>query len=48
VLDWVASAEFDALLVDTVKATYPATEHDRFLAHFRGLLSAWLTDNSRS
>jgi hypothetical protein len=46
VLDWVASAEFDALLVDTVRATYPATEHDRFLAHFRGLLGAWVQDNS--
>jgi hypothetical protein len=47
VLDWVASAEFDAVLVDTVRATYPEYEHDRFLAHFRGLLGAWVTDNSR-
>jgi hypothetical protein len=46
VLDWVASAEFDAVLVDTVRATYPAAEHDRFLAHFRGLLGAWVRDNS--
>jgi hypothetical protein len=46
VLDWVASAEFDAVLVDTVRATYPAPEHDRFLAHFRGLLGAWVRDNS--
>jgi hypothetical protein len=44
VLDWVASADFDALLADTVRATYPAAEHDRFLAHFRGLLGAWVTD----
>jgi hypothetical protein len=27
-----------------VRATYPAAEHDRFLAHFRGLLGAWVTD----
>jgi hypothetical protein len=46
VLDWVASAEFDELLVDTVRATYPAAEQDRFLAHFRGLLGAWVADNS--
>jgi hypothetical protein len=46
VRDWVASAEFDALLVDTVRATYPKAEQDRFLAHFRGLLGAWMADNS--
>lgn len=38
-LDWVASPEFDALLIDTVRATYPANEHDRFVGHFRGLVS---------
>jgi hypothetical protein len=41
---WVSSPEFDALLVDTVRATYPAAEHDRFLAHFRGLTGAWVRD----
>ena len=46
VLDWVASPDFDALLVDTVRVTYPAHEHERFLAHFRGLIGAWVTDNS--
>jgi hypothetical protein len=46
VRDWVASPEFDALLVDTVRATYPEHEQDRFTAHFRGLLSLWLRDNS--
>jgi hypothetical protein len=38
VYDWISSADFDALLVDTVRSTYPAHEHDRFLAHFRGLI----------
>ena len=28
-LDWVASAEFDALLIETVKATYPEHEHEQ-------------------
>jgi len=44
VYDWVRSPDFDALLVDTVKSTYPADEHDRFVAHFRGLLGAWVHD----
>ncbi|GAA1884500.1 ATP-grasp domain-containing protein [Asanoa iriomotensis] len=44
VYDWVDSPDFDALLVDTVRATYPASEHERFLAHFRGLVGAWVAD----
>jgi hypothetical protein len=44
VYNWVRSADFDQLLVDTVQATYPAAEHDRFVAHFRGLLGAWVND----
>jgi len=46
VRDWVASPAFDELLVSTVRSTYPAAEHDRFLAHFRGLLGLWVKDNS--
>ena len=41
VLDWVRSGEFDRLLVDTVRATYPPHEHEQFLGHFRGLTKAW-------
>jgi len=44
VLDWVASAHFDELLVRTVRETYPEHEHERFLAHFRGLLGLWVAD----
>ncbi len=44
VYDWVAGPEFDKLLVDTVRATYPAEEQDRFIAHFRGLLGMWVGD----
>lgn len=44
VFDWITSAEFDALLLETVRATYPPHEHEQFLAHFRGLLGAWVTD----
>jgi hypothetical protein len=48
VYDWVTGPDFDSLLVDTVHATYPPHEHDQFLAHFRGLLALWATDNARS
>jgi hypothetical protein len=41
VYDWVQSADFDELLLDTVRVTYPRHEHDRFIAHFRGLVGAW-------
>jgi hypothetical protein len=44
VLDWVAGPDFDRLLIDTVCATFPAHEHDQFVAHYRGLLAAWVRD----
>ncbi len=44
--DWVASTEFDDLLVETVRKTYPAAEHDRFIAHFRGLMRLWVDDQT--
>ena len=43
-VEWVDSADFDSLLVNTVRATYPAHEHEMFLAHFRGLLGLWVHD----
>jgi hypothetical protein len=45
VRDWVDSPSFDALLVDTVRTTYPKAEQDRFVAHFRGLIGLWLSEN---
>src|SRR4051794_3078684 len=45
---WVDSAEFDQLLVDTVVATYPAHEHERFVAHFRSLVGQWVWERSRA
>jgi hypothetical protein len=39
VLDWASGPDFDRLIVDTVTATYPEHEHERFIAHFRGLTS---------
>ncbi len=46
VWDWVTSADFDDLVVRTVVATYPEHEHDRFLAHFRGLMDLWRHDHA--
>ena len=43
-VDWVESADFDQLLVNTVNGTYPAHEREMFLAHFRGLLALWAHD----
>ena len=34
---WFTSAEFDDVLVRTVKTTFPAHEHEQFVAHYRGL-----------
>jgi len=47
-LDWISSPAFDALLVETVVETYPAHEHEKFLAHFRGLLGLWAHERGRS
>ena len=46
VLDWVAGADFDQLLVRTVQSVYPAHEHEEFIAHLRGLLDLWVRDES--
>jgi hypothetical protein len=47
-LDWISSPEFDALLIETVVATYPKHEQEKFLAHFRGLLGQWAHERGRS
>jgi hypothetical protein len=47
-LEWFASPEFDRLLVETVRATYPAHEHERFVAHLRGLVGMWVRDEGAS
>jgi hypothetical protein len=46
VLDWVSGPDFDDLLVHTVRAGYPAHEHDQFVAHLRGLVGLWVKDES--
>jgi hypothetical protein len=46
VYEWVNSPEFRTLLDETVRATYPAHEQERFLGHFGGLIDAWVHDQS--
>jgi hypothetical protein len=46
VLEWVAGPDFDRLLTETVEATYPPHEHERFREHFRGLIGLWVADES--
>jgi len=41
VREWVTGPDFDRLLVDTVRSTYPEHEHEKFFAHFRGLVGMW-------
>ena len=43
-LEWVEGPDFDRLLVDTVRSTFPPHEHDHFVAHYRGLLGSWAGD----
>jgi D-ala D-ala ligase C-terminus len=47
-LDYFAGPDFDRLLVDTVRATFPPHEHEHFVAHFRGLIGAWTKDEEAS
>jgi hypothetical protein len=47
VLDWVASAQFNHLLVNTVRSTYPPHEHERFIEHLRGLVGQWVREQER-
>jgi hypothetical protein len=44
VVEYVAGADFDRLLVDTVRDTFPPHEHEHFVAHYRGLLGSWVLD----
>ena len=41
--EWFGSDEFDDVLVETVRTTFPVHEHEQFVTHYRGLLAAWVT-----
>jgi hypothetical protein len=46
VSEWFSSREFDDLLVRTVQSTFPAHEHEHFVAHYRGIMDAWRRDQA--
>ena len=46
--DLAQSAEFDDILAATVRSTFPAHEHEKFIAHYRGLLRHWVESETGS
>ena len=47
-LEFFRGADFDRILVDTVRSTFPEHEHDHFIGHYRGLIGAWADDEEKS
>ena len=45
-LEWFSGPEMDAVILDTVRATFPPHEHDHFIAHYRGLVALWCRDEA--
>ena len=45
-VEYFGSPEFDRLLVAVVSSTFPAHEHEAMIARHRGLVGAWLADQS--
>jgi len=46
VVEYVGSPRFDGLLVDVVRETFPAHEEEAMVARHRGLVGAWLRDQT--
>ena len=44
--DWFTCDDFDRVIVETVRTTFPANEHEQFVQHYRGLLAAWAGDSA--
>lgn len=41
-LEYIQSDDFDHMLLETIRATFPDHEHDKFIAHFRGIFQHWV------
>jgi len=48
VRDWFSGPEFSEILRETVVATYPVDEQEKFQAHFQGLINLWLADQAEN
>jgi hypothetical protein len=46
-LEYFKGPEFDDLLVASVGETFPAHEHEKFVAHFRGLIAHWIESQEK-
>ncbi len=44
----VQTPEFDQIIVDTVKLTFPPHEHEQFIAHYRGLINHWVESEAQT
>jgi hypothetical protein len=42
--EYIAGDQFDAHLVRIIQQAFPPHEHEQFIAHYRGLLGAWVND----
>ena len=43
-IEYFSSNDLDRLLVETVTTTFPGHEQEKFIAHYRGLIGAWVND----
>jgi hypothetical protein len=43
-VDYFGGRDFDAVVVETVRSTFPAHEHEAMVARYRGLVGAWVED----
>jgi hypothetical protein len=46
VVEYVGGPQFDQLLVDIVRGTFPANEHDQMVERHRSLLGTWVREQT--
>jgi hypothetical protein len=44
-VELVGSKEFDDIITHNVRITFPAHEHEQYIAHYRGIFKHWLESN---
>jgi hypothetical protein len=43
-VEYIESRQFDDHMVRTIRSAFPAHEHEQFIVRYRGLISAWASD----